>query len=230
MSGSGRFRADSPSAAEACIHRLPAPGPSSRRRLHAGAARRGGLRLTPTLSAVSSPSLISRAPRAGRSRDRSTVSVPASPSCWSSSWGWVRVRCASVSCGGIDSRSAKLGGALYPLTGVLPVSGAWDYWMNSLRDVVGNTGVGSDRDHSTKPLSHRPPRVARGPRINEQLETTSPDRPFSLGPRSRCTVTVASAALRRGWRRLISMRTALVLLFLLAVAAVPGSLLPGNAH
>jgi cytochrome c biogenesis protein len=33
-------------------------------------------------------------------------------------------------------------------------------------------------------------------------------------------------ALRRAWRRLTSMRTALVLLFLLAVAAVPGSLLP----
>ena len=32
--------------------------------------------------------------------------------------------------------------------------------------------------------------------------------------------------LRRGWRRLTSMRTALILLFLLAVAAVPGSLLP----
>jgi cytochrome c biogenesis protein len=32
--------------------------------------------------------------------------------------------------------------------------------------------------------------------------------------------------LRKGWRRLISMRTALVLLFLLALAAVPGSLLP----
>ena len=31
---------------------------------------------------------------------------------------------------------------------------------------------------------------------------------------------------RRAWRRLISMRTALVLLFLLALAAVPGSLLP----
>ena len=30
----------------------------------------------------------------------------------------------------------------------------------------------------------------------------------------------------RGWRRLTSMRTALILLFLLAVAAVPGSLLP----
>ena len=32
--------------------------------------------------------------------------------------------------------------------------------------------------------------------------------------------------LLKGWRRLTSMRTALVLLFLLAVAAVPGSLLP----
>ncbi|HSY15811.1 MAG TPA: cytochrome c biogenesis protein ResB [Jatrophihabitantaceae bacterium] len=32
--------------------------------------------------------------------------------------------------------------------------------------------------------------------------------------------------LRRAWRRLVSMRTALILLFLLAVAAVPGSLLP----
>ncbi len=31
---------------------------------------------------------------------------------------------------------------------------------------------------------------------------------------------------RKAWRRLISMRTALVLLFLLALAAVPGSLLP----
>ncbi len=39
-------------------------------------------------------------------------------------------------------------------------------------------------------------------------------------------MTVAVRVLRRGWRRLISMRTALVLLFLLAVAAVPGSLLP----
>lgn len=33
-------------------------------------------------------------------------------------------------------------------------------------------------------------------------------------------------ALRNGWRQLTSMRTALVLLFLLALAAVPGSLLP----
>jgi cytochrome c biogenesis protein len=34
------------------------------------------------------------------------------------------------------------------------------------------------------------------------------------------------ASLRRGWRQLTSMRTALVLLFLLALAAVPGSLFP----
>ncbi|HEX5494284.1 MAG TPA: cytochrome c biogenesis protein ResB, partial [Mycobacteriales bacterium] len=36
----------------------------------------------------------------------------------------------------------------------------------------------------------------------------------------------ALAPVRRAWRRLVSMRTALVLLFLLALAAVPGSLLP----
>ena len=39
-------------------------------------------------------------------------------------------------------------------------------------------------------------------------------------------VTPLVRVVRRGWRRLISMRTALVLLFLLAIAAVPGSLLP----
>jgi cytochrome c biogenesis protein len=39
-------------------------------------------------------------------------------------------------------------------------------------------------------------------------------------------VTPLGRLLRRVWRRLISMRTALVLLFLLALAAVPGSLLP----
>jgi cytochrome c biogenesis protein len=38
--------------------------------------------------------------------------------------------------------------------------------------------------------------------------------------------TVLWRPVRLGWRRLISMRTALVLLFLLAVAAVPASLLP----
>jgi cytochrome c biogenesis protein len=37
---------------------------------------------------------------------------------------------------------------------------------------------------------------------------------------------VVVATLRRSWRQLTSMRTALVLLFLLALAAIPGSLLP----
>lgn len=40
------------------------------------------------------------------------------------------------------------------------------------------------------------------------------------------SLTIARVHARRAWRRLVSMRTALVLLFLLAVAAVPGSLLP----
>lgn len=35
-----------------------------------------------------------------------------------------------------------------------------------------------------------------------------------------------AAAIRNGWRQLTSMRTALVLLFLLALAAIPGSVLP----
>jgi cytochrome c biogenesis protein len=44
-----------------------------------------------------------------------------------------------------------------------------------------------------------------------------------VGPR---LLTQALVYPRRAWRRLTSMRTALILLFLLAVAAVPGSLLP----
>ena len=36
--------------------------------------------------------------------------------------------------------------------------------------------------------------------------------------------------LRAAWRHLTSMRTALVLLFLLAVAAIPGSLLPQDEY
>lgn len=39
-------------------------------------------------------------------------------------------------------------------------------------------------------------------------------------------ITTLLRPVRLGWRRLTSMRTALILLFLLAVAAVPGSLLP----
>lgn len=44
--------------------------------------------------------------------------------------------------------------------------------------------------------------------------------------RPRGPLTEVKRICRRAWRRLISMRTALVLLFLLAIAAVPGSLLP----
>ncbi len=52
--------------------------------------------------------------------------------------------------------------------------------------------------------------------------STQPTPPESA-PRPRRR---ALAPLIRAWRRLTSMRTALVLLFLLALAAVPGSLLP----
>jgi cytochrome c biogenesis protein len=57
--------------------------------------------------------------------------------------------------------------------------------------------------------------------------TTTASRPASRAPvPQRGPVTEAVRVIRRAWRRLISMRTALVLLFLLAIAAVPGSLLP----
>jgi cytochrome c biogenesis protein len=48
-------------------------------------------------------------------------------------------------------------------------------------------------------------------------EATTPSRPANLGP---------VGWLRWGWRQLTSMRTALILLFLLALASVPGSVLP----
>jgi len=52
------------------------------------------------------------------------------------------------------------------------------------------------------------------------LEEPTPD------PRSTRRRPGPLAGLRRSWRQLTSMRTALLLLFLLALAAVPGSLLP----
>lgn len=51
--------------------------------------------------------------------------------------------------------------------------------------------------------------------------STQPVAPAPAQPRQSLRVT-----LRRGWRVLTSMRTALLLLFLLALAAVPGSFLP----
>ncbi|MGN6131914.1 MAG: cytochrome c biogenesis protein ResB, partial [Nocardioidaceae bacterium] len=50
---------------------------------------------------------------------------------------------------------------------------------------------------------------------------TTPPRPPSAPP-ALSPVELA----RWGWRQLTSMRTALVLLFLLALAAVPGSIIP----
>lgn len=68
------------------------------------------------------------------------------------------------------------------------------------------------------------------------MTATAPPRPAApaggpppLTPFQRATRFGPIAYLRRGWRRLTSMRTALILLFLLALAAVPGSLLPQRA-
>jgi cytochrome c biogenesis protein len=63
--------------------------------------------------------------------------------------------------------------------------------------------------------------------VDEDWTVTQDRAPSPLPPRSgispyRWIVTVA----RRSWRGLTSMRTALILLFLLAIAAIPGSLLP----
>ncbi|MGC4895537.1 cytochrome c biogenesis protein ResB [Micromonospora sp. DT31] len=56
--------------------------------------------------------------------------------------------------------------------------------------------------------------------------TTVDDRPTSPPEAPRRRVNPVLALLRNSWRQLTSMRTALVLLFLLAVAAIPGSVLP----
>ncbi len=63
--------------------------------------------------------------------------------------------------------------------------------------------------------------------------TSLPDEPSTidipdLSPRQKPGAG-ALAFLRNSWRQLTSMRTALVLLFLLAVAAIPGSILPQRA-
>jgi cytochrome c biogenesis protein len=65
----------------------------------------------------------------------------------------------------------------------------------------------------------------------EAAATALSTQPAPPGPPGQDTrdsrrYAVVTGRLRRGWRRLTSMRTALILLFLLALAAVPGSLLP----
>ncbi|HWM58443.1 MAG TPA: cytochrome c biogenesis protein ResB [Pseudonocardia sp.] len=56
--------------------------------------------------------------------------------------------------------------------------------------------------------------------------TRAPERPPPPPEPGPAPLRVLAAVLRNGWRGLTSMRTALVLLFLLAVAALPGALLP----
>ncbi|MET8305373.1 cytochrome c biogenesis protein ResB [Micromonospora sp. NPDC005173] len=56
--------------------------------------------------------------------------------------------------------------------------------------------------------------------------TALDDRPETAAPAPRRRPNRLLALLRNSWRQLTSMRTALILLFLLAVAAIPGSVLP----
>ncbi|WP_410810353.1 cytochrome c biogenesis protein ResB [Micromonospora sp. 067-2] len=56
--------------------------------------------------------------------------------------------------------------------------------------------------------------------------TVLDDRPETTAPAPRRRPNRLLALLRNSWRQLTSMRTALILLFLLAVAAIPGSVLP----
>lgn len=65
-----------------------------------------------------------------------------------------------------------------------------------------------------------PPPDTIAARRNEPTQKRPPTR------RGRKAFTSATAALRNLWRRLTSMHTALVLLFLLTIAALPGALLP----
>lgn len=58
------------------------------------------------------------------------------------------------------------------------------------------------------------------------MTATATTRPPTSPPRRPSAVRTILAAVRNTWRQLTSMRTALVLLFLLALAAIPGALLP----
>ena len=60
---------------------------------------------------------------------------------------------------------------------------------------------------------------------NPRADTQAPEnRPFGVPARLLAGRTVAG--IRNTWRTLTSMGTALVLLFLLALGAIPGALLP----
>ncbi|ABD09896.1 ResB protein required for cytochrome c biosynthesis [Frankia casuarinae] len=78
------------------------------------------------------------------------------------------------------------------------------------------------------PEAFDPPDSAAGPSSDDPgTPTGGPGRAPGAG--GRFTRHPALALAVRSWRQLTSMRTALLLLFLLALAAVPGSLLPQRA-
>lgn len=128
---------------EARIHRLPAPGLVGAPLLGAAFGLAWGPCLTPTLSAVFA--LAYQQGTAARGAFLMTfyclglgipfVLVALGVGWVSGALGFVRRHRQLIS---------QIGGALLILIGVLLVSGTWDHWMNWLRDVVGNTGVGSD--------------------------------------------------------------------------------------
>jgi cytochrome c biogenesis protein len=90
------------------------------------------------------------------------------------------------------------------------------------RSVPSGVPIDDPVDHEWE-VGLEPPAVQRDREAAERRRAGRP-RPRPAGTRSR---TVASLAL--AWRQLTSMRTALLLLFMLAIAAVPGSLLPQRA-
>src|SRR3954451_240737 len=74
-----------------------------------------------------------------------------------------------------------------------------------------------------RPVAADPP----GPRLPaERLMTTTATKPTAPAPERRSGELTLRELLRWTWRQLTSMRIALILLLLLALAAVPGSLVP----
>jgi len=70
------------------------------------------------------------------------------------------------------------------------------------------------------------PETAAPDTATRQAEDTATARTGSAPVRRASTVTRVVAPFRNAWRVLTAMRTALLLLFMLAIAAVPGALLP----
>ena len=100
----------------------------------------------------------------------------------------------------------RVGGAVLVVVGLLLVTGAWTELMDWLRSWLATTGLGESSRMS--------------------VADTAPGRRRRPPPARRRRGRRVTARLLHWWRRLTAMRTAIVLLFLLALAAVPGSLLP----